>query len=231
MLSIFLRTLLIYVLLIATVRLMGKRQIGELEVTDLVTTLLLSELAALPITDLNIPVSHAVIPMVTLLFLEVLSAVVLICFPRLKGLVSARPTVIMQEGRLNQAALRSSRISVEELMGEARQQGYTDLEQLSDAILEKNGKLTLLPKPQYAQPTVQQLSLPTKNDQLMHVVLYNGVSSRRGLALIEKDEQWLLAALQKQALSPQTLFCVTANRAGDLRTIPMDPPKKKEKKT
>ena len=68
MVIIFFRTLLIYFILIATVRLMGKRQIGELEVTDLVTTLLLSELAALPITDLNIPVSHAVIPMVTLLF-------------------------------------------------------------------------------------------------------------------------------------------------------------------
>ena len=130
---------------------------------------------------------------------------------------------------LFRSALRASRISMEELMGEARQQGYTDLNQLSDAILEKNGKLTLLPKPQYAQPTVQQLSLPAKDDPLMHVVLYNGVPSRRGLSLIGKDERWLLTALQKQ--SPKSLFCVIANRAGDLRAIPKDPQKSKEKKT
>ena len=109
MITIFFRTLLIYVILIATVRLMGKRQIGELEVTDLVTTLLLSEIAALPITDTNIPVSHVLIPMITLLFLEVSSSVILIKLPKLKSLVSARPTVIISDGVLDQKALRSIR--------------------------------------------------------------------------------------------------------------------------
>ena len=219
MLSIFIRTLLIYLLLIATVRLMGKRQIGELEVTDFVTTLLLSELAALPITDLNIPVSHALIPMITLLFLEVASSVVLIRLPRLKGLVSARPTVIIQNGKLSLKALRQVRISAEELMGELRQQGYTSPAQIEDAILEKNGKLTLLPKAQYAQPTVSDLSLTVKDAPLMHVVVSNGVVNHVGLRLIGKDKAWLMQQLQKRSLEPGHLFCAMANRSGELYTV------------
>lgn len=226
MVTIFFRTLLIYVILIATVRLMGKRQIGELEVTDLVTTLLLSEIAALPITDTNIPVSHALIPMITLLFLEVCSSVVLIKLPKLKGLVSARPTVIISDGVLNQEALRSIRISMEELMGEIRQQGYTSIAQVNDAILEKNGKLTILPKPQFAPPTVEQMGLAPQDDPLMHVVLTNGHFNRTGLSLIQKDEAWLRDQISSQGYTPDSLFCATANQSGEIYLIPLQKPKR-----
>ena len=226
MVTIFFRTLLIYVLLIATVRLMGKRQIGELEVTDLVTTLLLSEIAALPITDTNIPISHALIPMITLLFLEVSSSVVLIKLPKLKGLVSAHPTVIISDGVLNQEELRSIRISMEELMGEIRQQGYTSIAQVSDAILEKNGKLTILPKPQFSQPTIEQMGIEPQTDPLMHVVLTNGHFNQAGLSLIQKDEAWLRDAIRQQGHTPDTLFCATANQSGELFLIPLQKPKR-----
>ena len=221
MVIIFFRTLLIYFILIATVRLMGKRQIGELEVTDLVTTLMLSEIAALPITDTNIPVSHALIPMITLLFLEVSTSMVLITFPKLKALVSARPTVIISEGILNQAALRSIRISVEELMGEIRQQGYTSMEQIGDAILEKNGKLTILPKIQFSTPNVRQLSLNVSDDPLMHVVLVGGTVNKAGLSLINKSEEWLLQSIHARGYTVEQLFCATANRAGEVYLIPL----------
>ena len=121
MTTILFRTLIIYISLILIMRLMGKRQIGELEVTDLVTTLLISEIASLPITNHEIPVLGAVIPMITLLVLEVLSSWVLVRFPRLRGLVSATPTVIIQHGKLDQKALCELRLSVEELMSEIRQ--------------------------------------------------------------------------------------------------------------
>ncbi|MBR7098251.1 MAG: DUF421 domain-containing protein [Clostridia bacterium] len=229
MITIFFRTLLIYVILIATVRLMGKRQIGELEVTDLVTTLLLSEIAALPITDTNIPVSHALIPMITLLFLEVSSSVILIKLPKLKSLVSARPTVIISDGVLDQKALRSIRISMEELMGEIRQQGYTSIMQVNDAILEKNGKLTILPKSQFAPPTVEQMGLSPLDSPLMHVVLTKGHFNRAGLSLIRKDEAWLRDEIQRQGYSPDSLFCVTANQSGELLLIPLQETKRSKR--
>lgn len=219
MITILFRTLLIYVILIATVRVMGKRQIGELEVTDLVTTLMLSEIAALPITDTNIPVSHALIPMITLLFLEVTSSVILIRIPFLKSLVSAHPTILICDGNLDQAALRSIRISMEELMGEIRQQGYSSIDQINDAILEKNGKFTILPKPQYAQPTADQLGLNAKEDPLMHVVFSDGKCNSSGLSIIQKDPDWLRDTLHSKGFAEEQVFCVLANRLGETNII------------
>lgn len=219
MLTILLRTIIIYVILSVIMRLMGKRQIGELEVTDLVTTLLISEIAALPVTNQDIPLSHAVIPMITVLFLEMLSSVILIRFPTLKNLVSARPTVIINGGRLDQKALCNLRISIDELISEIRQQGYSDLSQIDCAILEKNGKLTVVPKGEYGQPTVGQLGLSVKDGGLMHIVFSNGKASGAGLSLIGKDEAWLERQLRRREVEPADLFCATANSSGAIYLI------------
>lgn len=216
MATIFFRTLIIYLALIVTMRLMGKRQIGELEVTDLVTTLLISEIAALPITNREIPVILAVIPMITLLMLEVLSSWLLIRFPKMRALVSASPTVIIQKGRLDQNALRDLRISPEELMSEIRQTGLTSLDQVDCAILEKNGKLTVLPKACCAPPSAEALGVRVRQEELMHVVFYNGSFNGAGLRLIGKNRAWLARELEKRELCTDDLFCVTANEGGAL---------------
>ena len=219
MIAIFIRTLIVYLILITVMRLMGKRQIGELEVTDLVTTLLLSEIASLPVTSTDIPLSHAVIPMITLLALEVLSSVVLIRLPFLRFLVSARPTVIIQRGQLCQKALRNLRISLDELMSEVRQQGLTDLSQVEYAILEKNGKLTLLPRAEQMPPTAKELGLKPKRDSLMHIVYSNGGFSQTGLRLIGKDKDWICREIKKRKLELRDLFAVTANEDGEIFCI------------
>lgn len=222
MTTILFRTVLIYVCLITTMRLMGKRQIGELEVTDLVTTFLLSEIASLPITDRNIPVICAIIPMIALLTLEVFSSYILLRVPRLKSLLSARPTVLMSRGHLDQQALREVRVSVDELMSEVRQQGLTSLAQVECAILEKNGKLTVLPKPAFAQPNASQLGVESKDDPLMHIVYTGGTFSDTGLYLIGKDRAWLEGQLLQHGLEKSRLYCVTANEAGELYWIERD---------
>ena len=219
MTTILFRTLIIYIVLIFVMRLMGKRQIGELEVTDLVTTLLISEIASLPLTNHDIPLSYAIIPMITLLFLEIVSSVILVRFPRLKNLVSARPTVIIHNGKLDPHALRDLRISMDELISEIRQQGLTDLGQVECAILEKNGKLTVLPKAKYGPLSAEQLGLEPPESQLMHIVFSNGAYSCVGLSLIKKDRAWLIGELQKRGLREKELFCVTANEGGELYWI------------
>lgn len=222
MLTILIRTLIVYIVLICVMRLMGKRQIGELEITDLVTTLLISEIASLPITNQDIPLSHAVIPMILLLALEVTSSVILIRLPRLKNLVSARPTMLMKNGVLNQQALREMRMSMDELISEARQQGYSSLEQIDYAILEKDGKMTILPKPCYASPTAEDLGLSPSRDPLMHVVYSNGAYSNAGLSVIGRDRAWLNQALAAKNINLKDQFCITANEDGELFCVPKE---------
>ena len=207
-------------------RLMGKRQIGELEVTDLVATLLLSEIASLPITDPNIPVLHAIVPMIVLLSLEVFSSYILLRAPKLKKILSASPTFIIKDGILDQAALTATRLSVEELMSEIRQQGLCSLSYVWYAILEKDGRLTILPRTRYSPPTQEQMNITSQEESLMHVIYNGGVYNDMGLSLIGKDRAWLQKQLARRGITLADQFCVTANSQGEIYWIP----KKKENK-
>ena len=227
MITLIFRTLLVYIFLIIIMRLMGKRQIGELEVTDLVATLLLSEIASLPITDPNIPVLHALIPMIVLLSLEVFSSYILLRAPKLKKILSATPTILIKDGILDQAALLSVRLSVEELMSEIRQQGFGNLSYIWCAILEKDGKLTILPRARYSPPTQEVLNVTSPEESLMHVVYNGGVWNDAGLLLIEKDRAWLQEQMKNQGVSLADQFCVTANSSGEVYWIPKQKGEKK----
>ena len=219
MITLIFRTLLVYIFLIIIMRMMGKRQIGELEVTDLVATLLLSEIASLPITDPNIPVLHAIIPMIVLLSLEVFSSYILIRVPKLKNFLSASPTFLIKEGVLDQAALMASRLSIEELMSEIRQQGFCNLAYIWYAILEKDGQLTILPRTRYAPPTQEQLNISSQEEDLMHVVYNGNTFNDKGLVLIGKDRAWLKKQMERRGVSLADQFCVTANSHGEIYWI------------
>ena len=120
MLTILIRSIFIYLSLILTMRILGKRQIGELEASELVTTLLISEIATLPITDTDMPVLFALIPMITIMTLEVLMSFILIKVPKLRWLVSSHPSVVINRGVLDQKELKKQRVSIEELIAEIR---------------------------------------------------------------------------------------------------------------
>ena len=227
MITLIFRTLLVYISLIIIMRLMGKRQIGELEVTDLVATLLLSEIASLPITDPNIPVLHAIVPMLVLLSLEVFSSYILLRAPKLKKILSATPTILIKEGILDQAALTSVRLSIEELMSEIRQQGFGNLAYVWYAILEKDGKLTILPRSRYSPPTQELLNLTSPEESLMHVVYNGGVWNDAGLNLIGKDRVWLEKQMARRGVELADQFCVTANSRGEIYWIPKQKENKK----
>lgn len=199
---------------------MGKRQIGELEVTDLVATLLLSEIASLPITDPNIPVLHALVPMIVLLSLEVFSSYILLRAPKLKKILSASPTFIIKDGVLDQAALTATRLSIEELMSEIRQQGLCSLSYVWYAILEKDGRLTILPRARYSPPTQEQMNISSQEESLMHVVYNGNVYNDMGLSLIGKDRAWLEKQMVRRGVSLADQFCVTANSHGEIYWIP-----------
>ena len=224
MVAILFRTLLIYFSLYAILRIMGKRQIGELEITDLVTTLLLSEIASLPITNSELPVSHAIIPMITLLFLEIASSVILIRFPKLRILVSARPTVIIHGGVLDQGALEDLRISLDELISELRQQGIPCISLVECAILEKNGKLTVFQRAQRESDDAPVASAP-----LSHIVYSNDSISQTGLSMIGKDADWLRRELASRGVEREKLFCVMANEEGEIHVIEKQSKNKKRR--
>ncbi|MBE7009532.1 MAG: DUF421 domain-containing protein, partial [Ruminococcaceae bacterium] len=141
MATAFIRTILLYIILIVGIRALGKRQIGELEPIELVMTLLVSDLAAVPMQDFGIPLVNGVVPILTLLALSMLLSFFSMRSIRFHRLVCGNPTTLIQNGVIQQDALRRNRFTLDELLEELRAQGVTDPETVKYAVLETNGQL------------------------------------------------------------------------------------------
>ena len=219
MLTILFRTVIIYVVLIGTMRLMGKRQLGELEITELVTTLLISEIASLPIENQSIPVMYAVIPLFTILTLEVTLSVILLKCPRLKNLASSRPNILIRHGELDQKELRRIRISIDELISEVRQAGLSSLAEVDYAILEQNGKISIIARKNAQPPSAADLNMEVAESGVGHALIEDGRINRYNLSLMGKDRAWLDAQLQKKSTTASAVFFLGMDDGGELYWI------------
>ena len=222
MVTILFRTILIYVMLIIAMRLMGKRQIGELEISDFITTLLISEIAALPITEPEIPFLHAIVPIIILLTVEVSVSMILATSPKLKTLLTARPTTLIKDGVINQKAMRDARLSFDELFSELRSQSIDDISQIKYAILEQNGKITVTQKARYRQPDVTQLNIKVKETGLFHIVIEQGYLNLHGMQQLNLSKKDIEQRLSKKGLKTDDIYLMIINDAGEEKIIPKE---------
>ena len=146
MLIITLRTVIVYVVLTVFMRLLGKRQVGQMQVEELVTALLLSELAAFPIADPDIPLLHAAIPVALIVLLELISSCLCTVFPRLNRFIEGAPSILIANGILDQRQMYKCRISPDELLAELRLKDVGDPSAVEWAILEQSGRLSVILK-------------------------------------------------------------------------------------
>lgn len=217
MITIFFRTVLIYALLIVVLRLTGKRQIGELEISDLVTTLLISEIASLPIEDPEIPILYAVIPIVTLLFFEVGLSALLIKIPVLRGILSSRPAVLVRDGKPNEKELRAARISVEELLSALRQKDAWELSAVDRAILEQNGQISVLQK-----DLASDASEKRNSGGVSHILIADGKIRRHTLRTVPHAKEQLRVALHAEHCKVKDVFLLLINDAGKPYLVPKE---------
>jgi uncharacterized membrane protein YcaP (DUF421 family) len=217
--TIFIRTILIYLMVTGAMRLMGKRQIGQLEVSELITTLLLSEIATLPIENPDIPVLYAVIPVVTLLTFEVVMSILLSRLPRFRRKIESSPGMLIRNGYLDQRELLRNRLSVEELIASLRQQGVGDPGEVAYAILEKNGQMSLILKEEHRPLTPADLSMAPKREGVMHLVVCDGVINEYNLKLLGRDGGWVSALLQSRGLRQDEVLYLLCNDAGRISIL------------
>ena len=200
-------------------RLMGKRQIGQLEVTDFVTTLLISEIASLPIENPDIPITYALIPIITLVTFEVSSSMLLSKSQRFKNIFSSRPGFLIRDGKVDQKQLLKNRISLDELISTLRQQSINDISEVKYAILEQDGQMSVISYPQYRQPTLGDLKIKAKDTGISHIVISNGSINHHTLKVINKNEEWVRSQAKKQGCVPSEIFLMTVNDAGNINIV------------
>lgn len=226
MMTAFARTVILYFLIMVGLRLMGKRQIGELEPSELVLTMMISDLATVPMQDFGIPLLAGVIPILTLLALSMLLSQLSLHSLRFRALVCGTPTVLIRDGKLQQEAMRKNRYTLDELLEELRGQGIAAIGDVKYAILENSGQLSVLPWTRQQPPTAAQLGLEVQDGVTLPVVLINdGRVLRKHLTALGRDMAWLQKELGKRHLSsPREVFLLTVDEHGQVTCVKKEAP-------
>lgn len=200
MTSIFIRTIIIYIILNIMLKIMGKRQIGELEVSELVSTLLISEIAALPISESDIPLLPSITPILFIASMEVILSITKNKSAKLKQIIEGEPVYIIYKGRLRQKALAENRISINEVLTEMRTQSISDLKSVRYAILEPNGKLSFLKE--------------SDSPNISKTVVIDTKPDFKNIKEAGYNEKWLNERLSERNLKLSDVFLMTVYENG-----------------
>ena len=215
----FLRTILLYLIIVITLRLMGKRQVGELEPSELVVAILISDLAAVPMQDIGIPLFSGVIPIVTLLALELLSSEISMRSIRFRAFLCGKPAFIIRDGVIDQKAMEKNRLTLDELFFCLRQQGILDISTIQYAVLETDGTMTTFPYAKHAPLTPYIAGKSAKEAAYPVIVIDDGRIMDENLIATGHDTDWLNLKLSSENAAPEEVFLMTATREGDIVLI------------
>ena len=201
MLIIFLRALILYFLVVVVMRMMGKRQIAQMQPFELVITILIAELAATPMENSSIPLISGVIPILTLLSIQVLVSFISIKSETFREIVCGKPSILISKGKIVQPEVRRLRINMNDLLEQLRSKDYPNLSEVEYAILETNGQLSIIPRADKRQVNVSDLNIEIDKEELPVTLIVDGKLSYKNLNKTGNNEEWIKRELQKHNIS------------------------------
>lgn len=219
MLIVFIRAIILYVVIIFAIRLMGKKQIGEFQPSELVITILVSNIATLPIEDLNVPMSMGIIPILSLVSLDVIMSMATMKSSFLRKIVSGSPKIIIQNGKIDQKMLKDLRFTVDDIFEAMRGQQIFDISEVEFAIVETTGSISFYQKPDYQTVTAKDMKIQNKIKNPPQLIIESGKLIDNSLASIKKGTGWLYGILSDNNISVSDVFILTADETGAFTLI------------
>ena len=209
----YLRTILLYLVLIFAIRMMGKRQIGEMEPAEFVVTMLVANLAAIPMQDGAIPLYSGLVPILTVLGMELVLSGLILHSVRFRRFLCGKPVILIDNGKLVQQNLRRTRVTLDELTGHLREKDVLDIRTVQYAILETDGSVTVFPYPKERPASAKDAGVEVKGQLLPVTIIEDGYLSRENLARAGKDENWLSGILRNHAAGIRDTLLLTVDGA------------------
>ncbi len=218
----FFRGAFLYLVLILTVRLMGKRQVGQMEPSEFVVTMLLADLASIPMDDPSVPLHQGLLPMAAVLGVELVLSVLSMDSVKVRRLLCGKPVILIENGRLIQRNLRRTRITADELSGHLRIKDVLDITTVQYAILETNGELSVFLWPKCRPATAEESGIKTQVQSLPVSIIEDGRLLRENLTLSGKDEAWVRKILRRRASTVEETFLLTIDGSGKVVWLPKE---------
>ena len=207
----YIRTVILYLILICVIRLMGKRQIGEMEPSEFVVTMLVANLAAIPMQDGGIPLFSGLVPILTVLGVELVLSWLTLRSVALRRFLCGKPVILIDNGVLLQENLRQTRVTLDELTGHLREKDVLDITQVQYAILETDGNLSVFPFPKNKPAAAKDAGIQVKQQSLPVTIIEDGYLSRENLARAGKDEVWLETVLRQHSADGNSTMLLTVD--------------------
>lgn len=220
MFVVMFRAILLYALIILALRLMGKRQLGELQPSELVITILVSNIASIPIEDSSLPMALSVIPILTLVVFEVGLTTFSLKNKRFRTLLSGNPMIIIENGTVSQKAMKKLRYTIDDLMEALRAKDIFNIEDVHYAIVETNGQISVLLKHPAQTVTAEMLELKGKDPAVPNVVVSDGRIIHEALHKCKLGLGWLERTVKENNFCVRDIFLMTADDEANYYIIP-----------
>ena len=213
------RTIILYIVVIIAVRLMGKRQISELQTSELVITMLISDIAAIPMQNTSQPLVSGLLPILILIACEIIISVIMLKSAGFRRFICGKPVIVINDGKIDQFQMKRLRMSTEDLFEQLRQMDIFKFDDVAYAIVETNGKMSVLKKGSKQEPNVEMMQLKPEEDLLETVVISDGELSRFSLALCDLNEQQIKKVLLNKNIKQEEVFIMTADKKQNYKIV------------
>jgi uncharacterized membrane protein YcaP (DUF421 family) len=214
--------MILYLVLIASVRLMGKRQVGQMEPSEFVVTMLVANLASIPMQDEGIPLFSGLVPILTVLGAELVLSVASMGSIRLRRILCGKPVILIENGRILQENLRKTRITLDELAGHLRLKDVLDLNTVQFAILETSGDISVFLYPPHRPASAKETGIPVGKQALPVTIIDDGRLLKNNLPIAKKDKKWVQKVLNSHNSTLENTFLLTVDAMDTILWLPKE---------
>lgn len=217
MFTLFFRAMILYAVMVAAMRIMGRRQLGEFQPYEFALTILLADLISSPMESVSTPLLHGLVPMAALVAVHGTITVLSLRSDRVRAFISGKPVVVISKGVIDRAALDRLALSLSELLEGLREAGILDPAEVGTAVFEANGKITAFPSADKRPPTTRELGIETDDEGLPLALVMDGRIQAHNLSRCGRDAAWLESCLARLEIDPKEIYLATLDTGGKLR--------------
>ncbi len=216
MLATFFRSIVIYILVLVVMRLMGKREIGQMQPFELAISIMIADLASIPMTDIGIPISNGIIPIMGLLVMHLIISVINLKSSKIREFICGKPTILINKGKIDEEKLKRERFTLNELEEKLRSNNVMDLGDVEYAILETSGDVSVIQKPNKRNTTPEDFNIMPEYEGISYNLVIDGKVMQENLKQIGENYDWLKKQTQKFQMMPEEALIVTINGKGSI---------------
>lgn len=215
MLLTFIRTIILYIIVLVVMRFMGKREIGQLQPFELAISIMIADLATLPMAEPGIPISNGIIPILGLLVMHIIISLINMKSVKMREIICGKPSILIFRGRIDEKALRKERFTINELEERLRGQNIFNISDVEYAILETSGQVTVIQKPNKRTTIPEDFGIEPQYQGIAYDLIIDGKIMKENLQKLDKDYNWLVKQVEPFGIMPEEALVATIDASGN----------------